>query len=129
MTDLIDIGDILINVKDEVVSKPIQFISSQLLMLKDNIENGSEIIIFDTAGRTQIDLQMMSEIKQIEGIINPSETILVADSLTGQVAANVAKEFKNTVNLSSIKIKKYDTGLLNLIKKNFNKKNEHSFYL
>ena len=41
--------------------------------------NGSEVILFDTAGRTQIDLQMMSEIKQIEAIINPSETILVAD--------------------------------------------------
>ena len=55
--------------------------------------NGAEIILFDTAGRTQIDLQMMTEIKQIESIINPAETILVADSLTGQVAANVAKEF------------------------------------
>ena len=52
--------------------------------------NGSEVILFDTAGRTQIDFQMMNEIKQIESIINPSETILVADSLTGQVAANVA---------------------------------------
>ena len=61
--------------------------------------NGAEIILFDTAGRTQIDLQMMSEIKQIENIINPTETFLVADSLTGQVAAAVAKEFKNTVNL------------------------------
>ena len=60
--------------------------------------NGSEVILFDTAGRTQIDLQMMNEIKQIEEIINPVETILVADSLTGQVAANVAKEFKNTVS-------------------------------
>ena len=49
--------------------------------------NGAEVILFDTAGRTQIDLQMMSEIKQIESIINPTETILVADSLTGQVAA------------------------------------------
>ena len=70
--------------------------------------NGSEVILFDTAGRTQIDLQMMSEIKQIEEIINPVETILVADSLTGQVAANVAKEFKNTVNLSGIVLTRSD---------------------
>jgi len=70
--------------------------------------NGSEVILFDTAGRTQIDLQMMSEIKQIESIISPSETILVADSLTGQVAANVAKEFKNTVNLTSIVLTRSD---------------------
>ena len=40
---------------------------------------------------------MMSEIKQIENVINPTETFLVADSLTGQVAASVANEFKNTV--------------------------------
>ena len=70
--------------------------------------NGSEVIIFDTAGRTQIDLQMMSEIKQIEQTINPSETLLVADSLTGQVAANVAKEFKSTVNLTGIVLTRSD---------------------
>jgi len=70
--------------------------------------NGAEIILFDTAGRTQIDLQMMSEIKQIEAVINPTETFLVADSLTGQVAASVAKEFKNTVNLSGIILTRAD---------------------
>ena len=70
--------------------------------------NGAEIILFDTAGRTQIDIQMMSEIKQIESIINPTETILVADSLTGQVAANVAKEFKSSVNLTGIILTRSD---------------------
>ena len=70
--------------------------------------NGAEIILFDTAGRTQIDLQMMSEIKQIESIINPTETFLVADSLTGQVAAEVAKEFKSTVNLTGIILTRAD---------------------
>ena len=70
--------------------------------------NGSEVILFDTAGRTQIDLQMMSEIKNIENIIKPTETLLVADSLTGQIAANVAKEFKNTVNLTGIILTRAD---------------------
>jgi len=70
--------------------------------------NGAEIILFDTAGRTQIDLQMMSEIKQIESIINPTEAFLVADSLTGQIAAEVAKEFKNTVNLTGIILTRAD---------------------
>ena len=70
--------------------------------------NGSEIILFDTAGRTQIDLQMMSEIKNIENIIKPTETLLVADSLTRQIAANVAKEFKNTVNLTGIILTRAD---------------------
>ena len=70
--------------------------------------NGSDIIIFDTAGRTQIDLQMMSEIKQIEEVIKPTETILVADSLTGQVAASVAKEFSNTVKVTGIILTRAD---------------------
>jgi len=70
--------------------------------------NSADIILFDTAGRTQIDLQMMSEIKEIEKTIKPREVILVADSLTGQVAAEVAKEFKNTVNVSGIILTRAD---------------------
>ena len=70
--------------------------------------NGSDVIIFDTAGRTQVDLVMMNEIKQIKTLVKPTETILVADSLTGQIAANVAKEFNNTVNISSIILTRVD---------------------
>ena len=70
--------------------------------------NGSDIIIFDTAGRTQIDLAMMSEIKEIKSLANPIETILVADSLTGQVAVNVASEFKKTVDLTGIVLTRVD---------------------
>ncbi len=70
--------------------------------------SGSDVIIFDTAGRTQIDLPMMSEIKQIKDLTKPAETILVADSLTGQIAVNVAKEFDTAVNLSSIILTRVD---------------------
>ena len=70
--------------------------------------NGSDVIIFDTAGRTQVDLPMMSEIIQVKEIINPIETILVADSLTGQIAVNVAKEFDTAVSLSSIILTRVD---------------------
>ena len=70
--------------------------------------NGSDVIIFDTAGRTQIDLPMMSEIKQVKDITKPAETILVADSLTGQIAVNVAKEFDTAVNLSGIILTRID---------------------
>ena len=70
--------------------------------------NGSDVIIFDTAGRTQVDLPMMSEIKQVKEIINPTETILVADSLTGQIAVNIAKEFDTAVSLSSIILTRVD---------------------
>ena len=70
--------------------------------------NGSDVIIFDTAGRTQVDLMMMNEIKQIKALIKPTETILVADSLTGQIAANVAKEFDNSIDVSSIILTRID---------------------
>jgi signal recognition particle subunit SRP54 len=70
--------------------------------------SGSDVIIFDTAGRTQIDLSMMAEIKDIQSLVNPVETILVADSLTGQVAVNVASEFKKTVDLSGIVLTRVD---------------------
>jgi len=70
--------------------------------------NGAEIILFDTAGRTQIDLQMMSEIKQIQSTVSPNEILLVADSLTGQVAVDVAFEFKKTVDISGIILTRAD---------------------
>jgi len=70
--------------------------------------NGSDVIIFDTAGRTQVDLMMMNEIKKIKELVKPIETILVADSLTGQVAAIVAREFDKTVDVSSIILTRVD---------------------
>ena len=70
--------------------------------------NGTDVIIFDTAGRTQVDIMMMNEIKKIKELVKPTETILVADSLTGQVAATVAKEFDKTVDLSSIILTRVD---------------------
>ncbi len=70
--------------------------------------NGIDVVIFDTAGRNQIDLGMMQEIKELKSTINPSETILVADSLTGQVAVDIASEFKKTVNLSAIILTRVD---------------------
>ncbi len=70
--------------------------------------SGVDTIVFDTAGRTQIDLTMMNEIKEIKTIANPIETILVADSLTGQVAVNIAQEFKKTVDLTGIILTRID---------------------
>ncbi|MDC0418370.1 signal recognition particle protein [Pelagibacteraceae bacterium] len=70
--------------------------------------NGTDVIIFDTAGRTQVDLIMMNEIKKIKELVKPTETILVADSLTGQVAATVAKEFDKAVEVSGIILTRVD---------------------
>ena len=70
--------------------------------------SGVDIIIFDTAGRTQIDLNMMTEVKNIKAEAKPVETILVADSLTGQIAVNLASEFDKAVNLTSIILTRVD---------------------
>jgi len=70
--------------------------------------SGEDVVIFDTAGRTQIDQQMMMELRQLENEIQPHEIILVADSLTGQDAVNIAQEFQKTVNLSSIILTRID---------------------
>jgi signal recognition particle subunit SRP54 len=70
--------------------------------------NGADVIIFDTAGRTQVDLAMMTELKEIKSLAKPLETILVADSLTGQVAVNVALEFKKAVDLTGIILTRLD---------------------
>jgi len=70
--------------------------------------NGSEVIIFDTAGRTQIDLNMMNELKQLQSTINSKEIMLVADSLTGQIAVNVASEFKKVLDVTGIILTRVD---------------------
>ena len=63
-------------------------------------KNLVDIILLDTAGRQVIDEEMMKELKDINDFFSPNETLLVADSLTGQDAANIAKSFSNTVNIT-----------------------------
>ena len=70
--------------------------------------SGEEVIIFDTAGRTQIDQQMMMELKMLYNEINPQEIMLVADSLTGQDAVSIASEFNKLINLTSITLTRLD---------------------
>ena len=64
-------------------------------------KNLFDIILFDTAGRQILDQKMMNELKLIFQKLNPQETILVADSLTGQDAANIAKSFNETISITS----------------------------
>ncbi|MCL1948100.1 MAG: signal recognition particle protein [Chitinivibrionia bacterium] len=70
--------------------------------------NGNSIVIVDTAGRLQIDEEMMNELKQVKEIVNPAEVFFVADAMTGQEAVNVAKEFHNQVNCTGIILSKMD---------------------
>ena len=65
-------------------------------------------VIVDTAGRLQIDEEMMSELAALKKAINPIETILVVDAMTGQEAVNVATEFHKRVNVTGLILTKMD---------------------
>src|ERR1700744_741895 len=69
---------------------------------------GYDALILDTAARQSIDEQLMSEVAAIKAVTNPHETLLVADSLTGQDAVNIAKNFHDRVSLSGIILTRVD---------------------
>lgn len=68
----------------------------------------ADLIVFDTAGRLQIDEDLIGEIKKLKALIQPDEVLLVADSALGQEAVNVAKHFHEAVALTGIILTKLD---------------------
>ena len=76
--------------------------------LDNAIKDGKDLIIFDTAGRLQIDEPLIEEIKELKARIKPDEVILVADGAIGQEAVNVAKAFNEAVELTGIAMTKLD---------------------
>jgi signal recognition particle subunit SRP54 len=71
-------------------------------------EKGFNTVIIDTAGRLHVDEEMMTEVADIKTIVNPSETLFVVDSMTGQDAVNSAKAFNEKVNYDGIVLTKLD---------------------
>ena len=71
-------------------------------------DNGSDLVIFDTAGRLQIDDDLVGELERLKKEINPHEILLVADSALGQEAVNVAQTFNDRLGLSGIILTKID---------------------
>ncbi len=71
-------------------------------------ENGFNVVILDTAGRLQIDTDMMAELLLIDRIFNPHEKLLVIDSMTGQESVNVAENFDAQLNLTGLVLTKLD---------------------
>lgn len=72
-------------------------------------KNGFDTVIVDTAGRLQIDEAMMQEIAAVKKAVNPVETLLVADAMTGQNAAEVAKAFDEQAGLTGVILTKFDS--------------------
>lgn len=71
-------------------------------------KQGNNVVIIDTAGRLAIDEAMMAEIEKIKKSINPSETLFVVDSMTGQDAVNTAKTFNDRLNFDGVVLTKLD---------------------
>jgi signal recognition particle subunit SRP54 len=69
---------------------------------------GYDVVIVDTAGRLQIDQQMMDEVSAMEAVLGEPETLLVIDAMTGQEAVNVAKEFGERLRLDGLILTKLD---------------------
>ena len=71
-------------------------------------EKGRDVVLVDTAGRLQIEEEMMSEVGEISAAVEPDETLLVVDAMTGQEAVGVASAFDERIGLTGIVLAKLD---------------------
>jgi signal recognition particle subunit SRP54 len=71
-------------------------------------KHNNDVIIIDTAGRLHVDEELMDELSRIKQAVNPSEILLVVDSMTGQDAVNVAEEFNKRLALTGLILTKLD---------------------
>ena len=69
---------------------------------------GYDVVIVDTAGRQSIDEELMQQIQDIKAAVNPDETLLVVDAMTGQDAVNTAKEFNERLEINGVILTKLD---------------------
>ena len=68
-----------------------------------------DTVIVDTAGRLQVDEELMEELLRVRDAVKPQESLLVADSMTGQAAADIAKAFHEKVGLTGVVLSKFDS--------------------
>ena len=76
--------------------------------LKHAKVHGFDVVIVDTAGRLAVDEEMMAEIRNLKEGINPTESLFVVDSMTGQDAVNTAKAFNEVINYDGVVLTKLD---------------------
>ena len=85
--------------------KPVKIADRSLEQAK---KEGFDVLILDTAGRLQIDDELMTEVEDVSKAVNPSEILLVSDAMIGQESVNVAKEFNNKLKLTGIILTRLD---------------------
>jgi len=88
------------------VSKDVTAIAARGLELAQ--EQNADVILFDTAGRLQIDQELIEEVKRLHARVQPDEVLLVADGALGQEAVNVAKTFHDALSLTGLVLTKLD---------------------
>jgi signal recognition particle subunit SRP54 len=76
--------------------------------IKEAKAKGYDVVIVDTAGRQSIDEELMQQIEQIKAAVNPNETLLVVDAMTGQDAVNTAKTFNERLEIDGVILTKLD---------------------
>src|SRR5450432_102022 len=76
--------------------------------LEEAARLGRDVVIVDTAGRLQIDAELMDELRRVRDVVHPNDTLLVVDAMTGQEAVNVATEFNDAVGLTGVVLTKID---------------------
>jgi signal recognition particle subunit SRP54 len=69
---------------------------------------GRNVVIVDTAGRLQIDSELMDELRRVAAVVQPHNTLLVVDAMTGQEAVNVAETFHESIGLDGVVLTKID---------------------
>lgn len=90
---------------DEEDKSPVSIAKKSISFAKDK---GFNTVIIDTAGRLAIDEEMMKEIEAVKKAVNPTETLFVVDSMTGQDAVNTAKTFHDRLNYDGVVLTKLD---------------------
>ena len=68
-----------------------------------------DVLIVDTAGRLQVDEELMGELARLRDAVKPLESLLVADSMTGQAAADIAKAFDEKIGITGVILSKFDS--------------------
>jgi signal recognition particle subunit SRP54 len=92
-------------VYDEGAGDPVRIAKNGLQAARDQ---GCDTVIFDTAGRLQIDDDLMVELERIQAAVRPAERFFVADAMTGQEAVNVAKTFNDRLDFTGVILTKMD---------------------
>lgn len=90
---------------EEGQGDPVQISRDAIRHAKDY---GNDFVLLDTAGRLQIDDKLMEELKNIKEAVQPSEILLVVDSMTGQEAVNVSKTFDEKLEITGVILTKLD---------------------